>query len=222
MFEKNSVEKTKTHISCPVMFVRKSWSWWNNVERYERTRQVEDYNIQGGSNMTGADLCVNKCKQSRSYLNHLVIRRISLRGWLIKVEYFKFCRTCISIYLCDKTNLMHYLSSISFVNQHLHVSGIFVAHYQEVYCVYIQKFGACCAFQLTVCWPAERPANRQSTEKHNTHQIFVYIHSIPPDNGLKLCPKHVDVDWRKKLRINIASSWFLLHKARKEQHTLDI
>ena len=28
--------------------------------------------IQGGSNMTGTDLCVNKCKQSRSYLNHLV------------------------------------------------------------------------------------------------------------------------------------------------------
>ena len=27
--------------------------------------------IQGGSNMTGNDLCVNKCKQSRSYLNHL-------------------------------------------------------------------------------------------------------------------------------------------------------
>ena len=30
------------------------------------------YKLQGGSNMTGTDLCVNKCKQSRSYLNHLV------------------------------------------------------------------------------------------------------------------------------------------------------
>ena len=30
--------------------------------------------IQGGSNMTGTDLCVNKCKQSRSYLNHLVFQ----------------------------------------------------------------------------------------------------------------------------------------------------
>ena len=28
--------------------------------------------IQGGSNMTGTDLCVNKCKHSRSYLNHIV------------------------------------------------------------------------------------------------------------------------------------------------------
>ena len=29
--------------------------------------------LQGGSNMTGTDLCVNKCKQSQSYLNHLVL-----------------------------------------------------------------------------------------------------------------------------------------------------
>ena len=30
------------------------------------------FDIQGGLNMTGTDLCVNKCKQSLSYLNHLV------------------------------------------------------------------------------------------------------------------------------------------------------
>jgi hypothetical protein len=28
--------------------------------------------VQGGSNMTGTDLCVNKPNHSRSYLNHLV------------------------------------------------------------------------------------------------------------------------------------------------------
>ena len=41
-----------------------------------------------------------------------------------------------------KTNLMHYLSSFYFVNQPLHVSGIFVAHHQEVNCkhVYVQQF----------------------------------------------------------------------------------
>ena len=55
------------------------------------------------------------------------------------------------------------------------------------------------------------PANRQSTEKHNTYQ-FLYIYSIPPDDGLQRCPKHVEVDWRNELRINIASSWFLLHR----------
>ena len=34
-----------------------------------------------------------------------------------------------------KTKLMHYLSSVYSVNQPLHVSGIFVAHHQEVYCI---------------------------------------------------------------------------------------
>jgi len=34
---------------------------------------------------------------------------------------------------------MHQLSSVYFVNQPLHVSGIFVAHHQEVYCIYIQQ-----------------------------------------------------------------------------------
>jgi hypothetical protein len=53
-------------------------------------------------------------------------------------------------------------------------------------------------------------ANRQSTKQHNTYQLF-YIYSIPPDDGLNIWPKHVEVDWRNKLRINIASSWFLLH-----------
>ena len=35
----------------------------------------------------------------------------------------------------NKTNLMHYLSSAYFVNQPLRVSGIFVAHRQEVDCI---------------------------------------------------------------------------------------
>jgi len=39
----------------------------------------------------------------------------------------------------------------------------------------------------------------------------VYIYSIPPDDELQICPKHGEVDWRNKLRINSTSSWFLLH-----------
>jgi len=41
---------------------------------------------------------------------------------------------------------------------------------------------------MTVCWPT----NRQSTEKHNTYQLYVY--GISPDDGLQICPKHVEVD----------------------------
>ena len=43
-----------------------------------------------------------------------------------------------SRYICViKTNVMHYLSSVYFFNQPLLVSGIFVAHHQEVYYIYI-------------------------------------------------------------------------------------
>jgi hypothetical protein len=38
-----------------------------------------------------------------------------------------------------KTDLMHYLSPVYFVNQPLHVSGIFVAPHQEVYSVYTTR-----------------------------------------------------------------------------------
>jgi hypothetical protein len=62
---------------------------------------------------------------------------------------------------------MRYLSLVYFVNQLLHISGIFLTHHQEIY-------------------------------------------SITPDDGLQICPKHVDVDWRNKVRINIASMCFLL------------
>jgi len=38
-----------------------------------------------------------------------------------------------------RTKFMHYLFSVYFVSQPLHVLGIFVAHHQEVYCIYIQQ-----------------------------------------------------------------------------------
>jgi len=46
---------------------------------------------------------------------------------------------------------MRYLSSVYLINQPVHVSGIFAAHHQKVYCKYT-TIGTCCAFQLTVCW----------------------------------------------------------------------
>jgi len=52
-----------------------------------------------------------------------------------------------------KTNLMYYLSSVYLVSLPLQVSGIFVVHQQEAYCIYT-TIGTC-AFQLIVCWPAD-------------------------------------------------------------------
>ena len=103
-----------------------------------------------------------------------------------------FCCTA-SRYICViKTHSMHYLSSVYFADQPVHVSGIFVAHHQEVYCML--------AGQQTVNWKAQHVP------------IVVYIYCIPPDDGLQIWSKHVEVDWRNKLGINCASSLFLLHK----------
>jgi hypothetical protein len=53
--------------------------------------------------------------------------------------FFMFCWPCILIIFVMETNLMHYLSLIYFINQPLHVSGIFIAHRQEVFTVYVQQ-----------------------------------------------------------------------------------
>jgi hypothetical protein len=45
---------------------------------------------------------------------------------------FMFCWPCISIYACNEAQLMHYLSSFYWVTVILHVSGLLVAHHQEV------------------------------------------------------------------------------------------
>jgi len=80
--------------------------------------------------------------------------------YLEKAEYL------ISIRVM-KTNLIHYLSSIYLVNQLLHVSGISVAHHQEVHCISITRANCC---------------------------IYIYIYSIPPDDGLQIYTEHVEVD----------------------------
>ena len=73
--------------------------------------------------------------------------------------------------LIIKANLMHYLSSVYFVNQPLHGSGIVVAHHQEVYFIYA-TVSTCCAFQLTVCWPG-RPTDSQLKSTILTN-CFIY------------------------------------------------
>jgi hypothetical protein len=89
-----------------------------------------------------------------------------------------------------KTNLMHYLSSVYLVNQSLHVSGHM------------------CISSIPT-WPTD-----SQLKKHNTYQLL-YMYSIPLDDRLQICPKHVGVDRWNTLKINSASSWFSLHKSSK-------
>jgi len=46
----------------------------------------------------------------------------------------------------------------------LHVSGIFVAHHQEEYYIYI----------------------------YSKYKLL-YVYSLPPDAGAQICPKHIEV-----------------------------
>jgi hypothetical protein len=86
---------------------------------------------------------------------------------------FAFCWPCsISIHACNETNPMHRLSSVHSVATPLHVSGLLVAHRQEVTMLYI----------LIDC-------RRVCTTCTNCH-IYTLL---APDDGLLASPKHVEV-----------------------------
>jgi hypothetical protein len=74
-----------------------------------------------------------------------------------------------------KTKLMHYLSSVYFVSQSLHVSGIFVAHHQEVYCIYT-TIGTYCASWLSV-W-ISIPTRTRDNQLKSTIRTNCCIHTV--------------------------------------------
>jgi hypothetical protein len=132
-------------------------------------------------------------------------------NYMLRIFFLMFSWLCFLIYLCNENqldtlftlSLFHQSTSTCFGHIWSTSSGGILYIYSNWYVFF--------AFHLTVCWLASRLANRQSTEKHNTYQLL-YIYSIPPDDELQISPKHVEVDWRNKLRINSVSSWFLLHR----------
>ena len=86
-----------------------------------------------------------------------------------------------------KTNLMHYLSLVYFVNQPLHVSDMFVAHHQEV-TIHTQTYTYIYMYiynnWYVLCFLVDcLLAGQQSTEMHNTYQllcvcvcVYIYIY----------------------------------------------
>jgi len=92
-----------------------------------------------------------------------------------------FCWSCISVYSVMNTNLMHYLSPVCFLQSTSTSFGHIFS-----------------------------PSSGGTLYIHNTYQLLC-IYSIPPDDGPQICPRHVGVDWRNKLKKNSASSWFSLH-----------
>jgi hypothetical protein len=80
-------------------------------------------------------------KASYSLKKHVVVE--VLLPLYVSLTVHLYIRMCVT-----KTNFMHYLSAVYFVNQHLHVSSIFVAHHQEV-CytsIYTTVDTCCCVY----------------------------------------------------------------------------
>ena len=70
---------------------------------------------------------------------------------------------------------------------------------------FVLNFMLCWLCSSITSWPTD------SQLKSTTRTNLFHIHSKPPDDRLQICPKHVEVDWRNKMRINSASNWFSLH-----------
>jgi hypothetical protein len=73
---------------------------------------------------------------------------------------------------------MHCLSSVYSAITPLHVSGVSAVHHQEVECIYVAN-GTCYASEMTVI-------------KYNSYHL-THIYILPPDAGLLMSPKHVEV-----------------------------
>jgi hypothetical protein len=79
------------------------------------------------------------------------------------------------IFACNETNLMHYLSSVYSITIPLHVSGLLVAHHQEVTMHMCSNWYV--SYVLVDC-----------------RQAWVYAYTLlPPDDGLLASPKHVEL-----------------------------
>jgi len=119
---------------------------------------------------------------------------------------------CISIYLCNK-NQLDALFILSLFSQSTSTCFRYICSPSSggILYLYSKWYVLCCTVDCLLAglgWDA----NKQSTVQHNTYHLLC-IYSIPPDDGLQICPKHVEFNWRNKLRINSASSCFLSHRS---------
>jgi hypothetical protein len=81
---------------------------------------------------------------------------------------------------CHEANLMYYLSSVSSVTIPLQVSGLEVAHYQEVIMYIYNKWYMYVLFhchQAWLGWDHPNQARWQSTKTYNMYHLL-YIHIV--------------------------------------------
>jgi hypothetical protein len=121
------------------------------------------------------------CKYLNKFTNENIVTKYfnaesRAVAWSTDFQHISSLDRFVVLNICViKTNLMHYLSSVYFVSQPQHVSAIFVAHHQEVYCIYT-AIGTCCAVQLTVCWPVPSQLGQQTVNCTAQHvPVAAYV-----------------------------------------------
>jgi hypothetical protein len=98
--------------------------------------------------------------------------------------------------VCNETNLMLYLSSVYWVTTPLHVLGLLVAHHQEV------PMHICDIWYVLYVIVDLLGLDGMDPVPYTVYTL------LPTDDGLLASPKHVEVEWLNKCKINSASSWF--------------
>jgi hypothetical protein len=106
-----------------------------------------------------------------------------------------------SRYVCNETNLMHYVPSAYSVTIFLHVSDLLVAHHQEATMYVCNKWYV--LYVLVDCqwaWPVEhnitssiQARSADSQLKHKTLTICCIYTLLPLDDGQITSLKHVEV-----------------------------
>jgi hypothetical protein len=138
----------------------------------------------------------------------LTVKNNFMLGWPCKMN-FMCVYIYIYIYIYIITNSMHCLSLFYRIITPLHVSDVSLAHYQEVECICVAN-GTCYTSKLTVSRPGwngmsflSAQAWWQLTQKYNKYHL-PHIYILPPDDGLLIHPKCIEVWYLIKLRINSA------------------
>jgi hypothetical protein len=118
--------------------------------------------------------------------------------------FFMFCWPCISIDPCNDNQLdAPFILSLFRHSTSTFFGRICSPSSGGVLYIYSNWYMLC--FSVDGLFHSN-PSNRP----------LFYIYIIPPDDGLQICPKHVEDIWRNKLRINGASSWFSLHGSNRD------
>jgi hypothetical protein len=110
MFQTKVVEKIKTHFLCSKTFFRKSYPWWDNVEKYATARQATDDNI-----IRRMRFACWITKVTDTHSQYVILISFPRQQWLrertsmlviLRRVLFHYVTICLWLYQSHRTNKM--------------------------------------------------------------------------------------------------------------------